>query len=1093
MRIIKTAKPAFLPTTGPLNAKDYKSRLTSSEGAQTIYFPSCNYTIRFAFVTQRGYYPDAPEKANQDSLCTHPHFGGDSEQALFGVFDGHGEYGTQCAQFAKEKIPENLLNNAQFVVSPELAYHRSMVMTNAQLHRLQEIDDSMSGTTAITVLLRGRMLYIANVGDSRCVLAERQGDRLVACDMSFDQTPFRRDECERVKRCGARVLTLDQLEGLKDPNIEFWGNEEDNDGDPPRLWAPNATYPGTAFTRSIGDSVAERIGVFAEPEVLSKQLNSTHPFMIIASDGVWEFLSSQSVVDMVSKFDDPQEACFSVVAESYRLWLQHETRTDDITMIVVQFQGMKDAAPQMALPALLGPMMDFSNRPANGFPMRYLVPPIEATQIQLELTDSAGKGYSRMLSTMSAGGGVMPHSPKLSAKSLNPSLLAGSLGMLPHGSNGMLQRFNSGGAASPTVAIALTSSPDLSTVASSSGRTEEEISFLETAVANNFLFSCLPPEHRRAIFHMFERRVMRMGEIVIRQGELGDTFYVVESGTYDVYVQHPSSMASGGSHVPMFEPELVHTYITQPGQVASFGELALLYSKERAAMVVARAEGAVWSLQRQVFRHAVQRLELSGGMGMAQLTEKELRNVVRVLRSVEVLKSLSMSQLYSLASVMTSCIYKEGEHIIRQGEEGRDFFLILTGDVACTVRKNVDDSSEVPKEVLMLTAHQYFGERALLTTAKRAANVVALQEVRVLSIGRQAFEKTFGGSLQDIQNTETKWKENLALQREVLSRKSTTVGRLLQGNFSLEDLDARGLLYSTDCSALMLMEHKESEEIFTVRVTSVADVVQLGKQALVLRAREITRGLEPCFFVPGAMKGFKDERVLAEVLMTVGLCTLDMLMSPQPFDELSAVFVAASVVLGLEHLHWSQVIYRGLSVNSIIITEGGQVQLVDFRFARKNEGRAYTLCGNPEYLAPEILQGCSHNESVDMWALGVLIFCLLSGETPFAAPGDDELRIYRKIITSPVCMPAHFSPAACDLLSRLLRKDPADRLGTGPFGMSALKSHPWFQAISWEALTEHRYAPPPGIRERIYNFEGVAYAHFDPQPCEADTAWMNAF
>ena len=99
--------------------------------------------------------------------------------------------------------------------------------------------------------------------------------------------------------------------------------------------------------------------------------------------------------------------------------------------------------------------------------------------------------------------------------------------------------------------------------------------------------------------------------------------------------------------------------------------------------------------------------------------------------------------------------------------------------------------------------------------------------------------------------------------------------------------------------------------------------------------------------------------------MTVGLCTLDMLLTPQPFDELSAVFVAASVVLGLEHLHCSNVIYRGLSVHSIIVTEGGQVQLVDFRFARKNEGRAYTLCGNPEYLAPEVIQvggKCLHDE-----------------------------------------------------------------------------------------------------------------------------------
>ena len=72
------------------------------------------------------------------------------------------------------------------------------------------------------------------------------------------------------------------------------------------------------------------------------------------------------------------------------------------------------------------------------------------------------------------------------------------------------------------------------------------------------------------------------------------------------------------------------------------------------------------------------------------------------------------------------------------------------------------------------------------------------------------------------------------------------------------------------------------------------------------------------------------------------------------------------------------------------------------------------------------------------------------------APGDDELRIYRKILTSPVVMPSHFSPAACDLLGQLLNKDPTARLGAGPLGMTTLKAHPWFQAINWDALMEHR-------------------------------------
>ncbi len=89
------------------------------------------------------------------------------------------------------QVPENLLANAHFAVSPEIAYHRSMVLTNNQLHRLPDVDDSMSGTTAIAVLLRNRTAYVANVGDSRAVLAERQADRLVAQDLSFDQTPFR--------------------------------------------------------------------------------------------------------------------------------------------------------------------------------------------------------------------------------------------------------------------------------------------------------------------------------------------------------------------------------------------------------------------------------------------------------------------------------------------------------------------------------------------------------------------------------------------------------------------------------------------------------------------------------------------------------------------------------------------------------------------------------------------------------------------------------------------------------------------------------------------------------------------------------------
>lgn len=99
--------------------------------------------------------------------------------------------------------------------------------------------------------------------------------RIVQLDpkpLSSDQTPYRKDERERVKKCGARVMSMDQIEGVE-PYHENWGDlvlgeNIDEGGDPPRVWSPNGDYPGTAFTRSLGDQVAEALGVYAEPEIL---------------------------------------------------------------------------------------------------------------------------------------------------------------------------------------------------------------------------------------------------------------------------------------------------------------------------------------------------------------------------------------------------------------------------------------------------------------------------------------------------------------------------------------------------------------------------------------------------------------------------------------------------------------------------------------------------------------------------------------------------------------------------------------------------------------------------------------------------------
>jgi serine/threonine protein phosphatase PrpC len=335
---------------GPLTQAEVNERIVQSDKPQTEVKMK-TVTLNYAFVSQRGFYPDDLTKANQDSFCVTPNFNGEDDSSFFGVFDGHGSKGHLCAQFARDSVQANLVARLNKGQDFSTAYPQSSVDANNNLHA-SRIDDSMSGTTYIGVMVRNGVLEVANCGDSRAIIAQEdnsakakkgKGKKLIAIPLSIDQTPFRKDERERVKLSGARVMTMDQLDGLE-PMHENWGlnlgEEIDDSGDPPRIWAQDGDYPGTAFTRSIGDAVSERLGVFAEPEMHSQVLSQDDRFLVIASDGVFEFLTSQAVVDMVVKFDNPLAACRAVVAESYQLWLQYEVRTDDITIIIVNFSDL---------------------------------------------------------------------------------------------------------------------------------------------------------------------------------------------------------------------------------------------------------------------------------------------------------------------------------------------------------------------------------------------------------------------------------------------------------------------------------------------------------------------------------------------------------------------------------------------------------------------------------------------------------------------------------------------------------------------------------------------------------------------------------
>jgi len=289
---------------------------------ETSVLKSGKFSIKYSVAMQRGYYPSNLDKPCQDAFLDSNYL----EMQWLCVFDGHGPTGHDCAEYARD----NVINNYNGVAMSKDAIGASLLNVNKGLHG-SDIDDSNSGTTALTVLVKGGELLVANVGDCRCVVVSLVDGKLIATALTSDQTPHRKDELERIKKAGGLVMTSEQYDN-DEPMHENW-----LDGDsPPRIWHPNrkeGKFPGCAFTRSIGDQNGEGIGVTADAEFSKYTLSDKDQFLLIGSDGIFEFISDAEAARICSLYDDPIEVCRALVGESYRRWIKREERTDDITVI----------------------------------------------------------------------------------------------------------------------------------------------------------------------------------------------------------------------------------------------------------------------------------------------------------------------------------------------------------------------------------------------------------------------------------------------------------------------------------------------------------------------------------------------------------------------------------------------------------------------------------------------------------------------------------------------------------------------------------------------------------------------------------------
>lgn len=275
-----------------------------------------------AFECRKGLKPEAPNQDDYVVVLT-------PDYQLYGVFDGHGPHGHHVANMVARQLPALVAQHPRF--PDELATVLPEVFVETQ-ERIKEITSegrfnaASSGSTGSVVVVRDRWLWCAWVGDSRVALGRgKTWEAMVGEDVSWDHKPELPDEKARIEAHGGAVR--------KYPHDV-----------PHRVCSATSAYPGLAMSRSFGDLFAGTLGVSHEPSMNSLELTSDVQVLILCSDGIWEFLSTEEVTDVVRDFgrDNLDGAVEKLCQLSWDLWIEEEGNVvDDLTALIVDMQRQR--------------------------------------------------------------------------------------------------------------------------------------------------------------------------------------------------------------------------------------------------------------------------------------------------------------------------------------------------------------------------------------------------------------------------------------------------------------------------------------------------------------------------------------------------------------------------------------------------------------------------------------------------------------------------------------------------------------------------------------------------------------------------------
>lgn len=312
----------------------------------------------------------------------------------------------------------------------------------------------------------------------------------------------------------------------------------------------------------------------------------------------------------------------------------------------------------------------------------------------------------------------------------------------------------------------------------------------------------------------------------------------------------------------------------------------------------------------------------------------------------------------------------------------------------------------------------------------------------------------------------------------------------------LSDLQIVGTLGVGGFGRVELVEYK-GEKTFALKYLKKIDMVQQQQQQHVFNEKTIMAKCNSKFIVK-LYNTYKDTRYLYFLMEPcLGGDLWSVLQKHKYFDEKTSVFFAGCVILAFEYLHNKNIIYRDLKPENLMLDNRGYLKLIDFGFAKylAPGEKTWTFAGTPEYVAPEIILNKGHDRSADFWTLGIFVHELLCGVPPFR--GKDHLKTYTKILRGieSTEMPSRVTKSARDLIRKLLRQVPTDRIGNQKEGIVDIKRHALFNKFDWNKL-EAKALPAPLVRSvknitDLSNFDECP--RDDDEPQEETSGWDKDF